>query len=41
MLPLLVGKRANSEVSRPVNYIERDAKEEIDEKDPSPADQKI
>ncbi|MDG2232161.1 MAG: tetratricopeptide repeat protein, partial [Paracoccaceae bacterium] len=41
MLPLLVGKRANGEVSRPVDYIERDAKEEIDEKDPSPADHKI
>ena len=41
MLPLLVGKRANGEVSRPVDYIERDKQEEIDEKDPEPENPKI
>ena len=41
MLPLLVGKRTNAEVSRPVDYIERDAQEEIDEKDPEPENPKV
>ena len=41
MLPLMVGKRANAEVSRPVDNIERDAEEDSHTKDPEPENPKI
>ena len=40
MLPLLVGKSANGEVSQPVDYIERGVQEDSDTKDPEPENPK-
>ena len=40
MLPLLVGKSANGEVSQPVDYIEGGAHEDSDTKDPEPENPK-